>query len=123
MDMRLLKIDIISGLASILLLFAIFWANLLPVPIDVLIYIVSYGMLTWFLLNYFSKSGIGNTVIWNVTLSIILGRILIELPFRISDFHATIHSLQFPVVSLLSVALTAIVWKFLYNRRGVCQRN
>ena len=69
---------------------------------------VSFYVLTYFILeNYAERQSFGLPYI----IAIVLGRIILELPIRITEFPETLFSLFIPIVVFLSIFLAALYFK------------
>ena len=69
---------------------------------------ICYFIVTYLLLNKYAKS---NTYGIPYLIAILLGRIILEFPLRISEFRATLFSLFIPIVVCVSIMLAALYFR------------
>lgn len=69
---------------------------------------VAFFVTTYILLCKYAEPG---TFAWKTVLAIILGRILLELPLRITEFWSTLFSMFVPMVVIVSILLAALYYK------------
>lgn len=96
--------------SSLLLLIVSCWPAAWAVYAEGWTQTMCYSAMTiYFLMKYAPTPKSSITII----LAIILGRLVLEIP-RIFEFHNTLFSLFVPIISILSIILTAICF---YERR------
>ena len=69
---------------------------------------ICFFVLTFLLLQKYAKP---NTFGWPIVTAVILGRILLELPIRITEFRATLFSLFIPITVISSIVLAAVYYR------------
>ena len=69
---------------------------------------ICFFVLTFLLLQKYAKP---NTYGWPIVTAVILGRILLELPIRITEFRATLFSLFIPITVISSIVLAAVYYR------------
>ena len=69
---------------------------------------ICYFVITYLLLNKFAKPGTYGTP---YLLAIILGRMVFELPIRITEFGTTLFSLFIPIIVLVTIFLASLYFK------------
>ena len=97
-----------SFFLSMLTLLFTFWTAKYTVYAEGWAQSIAYFALTFMLLNkYESSSSYGIPTV----ISIILGRIILEIPIRIMDFSGSVFSMFVPIVALVSIILGALYFK------------
>lgn len=112
--MREKKMCSFLGIAGIsLLLFLVMsWIHTFQALICGWAYSVCYFAFTWICLQVFS-SKTENKYLFVIS-AIILGRIILEIPIRISDFGDSFATLMFPIITIISILLAAVCY---YEKR------
>lgn len=102
------KIISITFLMSMLVFLLTFWIAGYSFYAAALTEAVSFYVLTYFILeNYAERQSFGLPYI----IAIVLGRIILELPIRITEFPETLFSLFIPIVVFSSIFLAALYFK------------
>lgn len=98
----------ITFLMSMLVFLLTFWIAGYSFYAAALTEAVSFYVLTYFILeNYAERQSFGLPYI----IAIVLGRIILELPIRITEFPETLFSLFIPIVVFSSIFLAALYFK------------
>ena len=69
---------------------------------------LSYFVLTFVVLRKYAKP---DTYGWPFVLSIVLGRLLLEVPVRILDFNGSLFSMFVPMIVVVSILLGAVYFR------------
>ena len=69
---------------------------------------ICFFMLTFLLLQQYAQPG---TFGWPIVVAIILGRILLELPIRITEFRETLFSMFIVMVVIASIILASLYYR------------
>ena len=102
------KIILIAFFASILTFLLTCWTAVYSVYTAGWTESVCFFALTYFLLQKYAEQRTNGTPI---VASIILGRIILEIPIRINDFMGSLFSLFVPVLVIISIILALICFK------------
>ena len=99
------KSFIVSCCASLLLFLVLCWSGRISNNIACLTESISFFILTWYLLRKFTNEGFScNSVIWGI----IIGRLILDIPLRISNPPAYTASLLTPIVVVTAILLAAL---------------
>lgn len=101
----------ITGI-SLLLFLVMSWVHTFQALICGWAYSVCYFAFTWICLQVFLPKTENKYPI--VISAIIIGRIILEIPIRISDFGDSFATLMFPIITIISVLLAAVCY---YEKR------
>lgn len=69
---------------------------------------VAFFVTTYILLSKYAEPG---TFAWKTVLAIVLGRIVLELPLRVTEFWSTLFSMFVPMVVVASILLAALYYR------------
>jgi hypothetical protein len=95
----------ITFIASVLLFLLTCWSATYTIYAAGWVETISFFALTYFLLEKYNKPGTFGTP---YVIAIILGRIVLELPVRISDFSGSFFSMFVPIIVVASILLGAL---------------
>lgn len=96
---------------SVILLLCECWFNTYPSYVSEWIQSISYFALTWICAYKLKQTGIS---LYAIVTAVILGRILLEIPIRITDFHNSLGSFMNIITSIIGIILGAICY---YEKR------
>jgi len=69
---------------------------------------VAFFVTTYILLSKYAEP---RTFAWKTVLAIVLGRIVLELPLRVTEFWSTLFSMFVPMVVVASILLAALYYR------------
>lgn len=97
---------------SAIVFLATWWTAILkPYTTPYWIESLGYFILTYsVLLKFTQKNKDINT--WVIAIAIIIGRLIIEIPFRIGDFSSSLISLMITISCIIAIILASICYKY-----------
>lgn len=103
------KVYGLSALAGLGLFLITCWSAIFPDSTAYWVESLGFFLLTYLLLE--KLQNYDGLKVWSIALSIMAGRLLIEIPIRIFDFYGTLGSMLITVSCILAIILGTICYK------------
>lgn len=101
---------VISCLLSVVMFLVTFWSALFQNSSPYWVESLGMFLLTFLCLDFFTKK-VENLNPWLLSLSIVLGQLIVHVPPRFIDFYGSLGSLMIGVVCIISIILATFCFK------------